>query len=349
MERTQRSLETVVQDVADHIVTGDWDMELHDWEKGWAIKGLYETGQRAGDTRKLLDRAVETRMSEGQLSYGSLGITPYGWEPDWAKGAGEYQGIPDTAPMAELALDVYEEEGDARYLDAADAQYEFLQTIGRTDCGGIPMSRGSKELLTDSLWHMCPFLARYGQVADEPHGFEDAVHQLDVHHDRLFDRHTGLYRQGWRESPNSFAQDTFWARGVGWYTPAAVDTYELLPDDHDAKERIADRIHTTAHALLDYQDASGFWHNTVDDRESPLETSGTLMFVYTLAKAMDLDVLAEETFRSPTDRAFEACTGTIDDSGRVRRTAVVPGGPDAPLGVTLHGQGFYLLAASLYL
>lgn len=349
MVHLERDLPTIIDDVADQIVDGDWNMEQYDWEKGWAIKGLYNTDRRTEATRKLIDRAVETCTTEGQLSHGSLGITPYGWEPDWAKGPGEYKGIPDTAPMAEVALDIYDQEEEPRYLDVAHAQYEFLQTIGRTDDGGIPMSRGSKELLTDSLWHMCPFLARYAEVADEPAGYEEAIHQLDEHHMRLFDHHTGLYRQAWSETPNSFAQDTFWARGVGWYTTAAVDTYALLPDGHDGRNRIAERIQTTANALLNYQDASGFWHNTVDDRCSPLETSGTLMFVYTLKRGIELGILPETSFEGPAEKAFQACTGVVDEKGQVRRTAVVPGGPDAPLGVALHGQGFYLLTADLYL
>lgn len=338
-----------MQAVADTIVEPRWDMEMYDWEKGWALLGLHRSGHHEQTLKKYLDRSIQTQTSAGQPSYGSLGRTPYGWDPDWAKESGEYKGIPDLAPIALIWLDHYEDGGSEVYRQAADRQFDFLQTIPRTRDGGIPMSRGSKELLTDSLWHMCPFLVRYAEVSGVPTGRTDAVTQLDVHHDRLFDPPTGLYRQAWQESPNSFAQSAFWARGVGWYTTAAIDTYNLLPSDHESLGRLADRLRITANALLQYQDRTGFWHNVVDDPEEPLETSGTLMFAYTFIAGIRLGVLDEDRFWEPAVRAIEACLKIVDDEGCVRRTAVVPGGPDAPLGVTLHGQGFYLLATNEYL
>lgn len=326
-----------------------FNMEQHDWEKGCAINGLHAVGLYEEETRSLVDRSIETQISEGQLSYGSLGITPYGWEPDWAGDKGEYKSYADPVVPGHGVLELYDRTGDDYYLNAARKQYKQLQSIEKTERGGIPISRGEKELLLDSLYHISPFMARYGALADDPEAIDEAVHQIEVHAERCYDPFTGLYRQGWRENPNSFAQDTFWSRGVAWLTTAIVATLPYVPENHDSYDDLVEMLQDVCEVVLDYQDDSGFWHNTLDDSTSPLEASGTLMFVYTFEEGMQQGWLNEDTFEAPSRQAMEVCEGLVDSEGGVRRVAVVPGGPDAPLGVALHGQGFFLLAASYFL
>jgi unsaturated rhamnogalacturonyl hydrolase len=337
----------LVERVAAQIVSGSWNMEKHDWEKGCAINGLLATDQQVEEARRLVDRSVETQTSDGQLSYGSLGSTPYGWEADWA--TGEYKSYADPVVPGHGVLEFYDRTGESFLLEAARKQYEQLRRIETTEDGGIPISRGTTDLLLDSLYHFCPFMARYGLLADDPDAIDEAVKQIEVHADHLYDSYTGLYRQGWTESPkDSFKQDTFWSRGVGWLTTAIVDTYQYLPEDHAGREPLAEMLRDLSETLLDYQDASGFWHNTLDDDESPLETSGTLMFAYSFRRGLDLGILSDERFEASAQRAMDVCDGTVNRDGEVRRVSVVPGGPNSPLGVALHGQGWYLLAASCF-
>ena len=342
------SLSTLVDRAADQIVSGAWNMEKHDWEKGCAINGLLETDRHVDEAHYLVDRSVETQTSEGQLTYGSLGSTPYGWEADWA--TGEYKSYADPVVPGHGVLEFYDRTDEEDLIEAARKQYEQLRSIATTEDGGIPISRGDKDLLLDSLYHICPFMARYGVLADDPDAIDEAVYQIEVHADHLYDPHTGLYRQGWTEGPkDSFKQDTFWSRGVGWLTTAIVDTYQYLPEDHKGRESLAEMLQDVSETLLDYQDRSGFWHNTLDDRESPLETSGTLMFAYSFRRGHELGILDDEETEAAAQRAMDACEGTVNDEGGVRRVAVVPGGPNAPIGVALHGQGWFLLAASCFL
>lgn len=337
-----------VQLVADQIVSGAWNMEKHDWEKGCAINGLIAVDIHLDEAREMVDRSIETQNSEGQLSYGSLGSTPYGWEADWA--TGDYKSYADPVVPGHGVLEFYDRTGEDYLIEAAKKQYEQLLSIDQTSNGGIPISRGTTDLLLDTLYHICPFMARYGQLANEPNAIEEAIKQIEVHADHLYDLHTGLYRQGWTEGPpNSFKQETFWSRGVGWLTTAIVDTYQYLPEDHDGRESLAEILIEVSDVLLDYQDASGYWHNTLDDLESPLETSGTLMFAYSFEKARKLGIHENTRFTEAAERAMQVSIGTVDQDGGVRRVAVVPGGPRAPLGVALHGQGWFLLAAAEFM
>lgn len=348
MSSTTGDLPELVDRVASQIVGGSWNMEQHDWEKGCAINGLLLTDRETETARRWVDRSVETQTSEGQLSYGSLGSTPYGWEADWAKS--EYKSYADPVVPGHGVLEFYDRTREDYLLEAARKQYEQLRSIETTESGGIPISRGEKDLLLDTLYHICPFMARYGRLAEEPDAIDEAVRQIEIHAEHLVDPHTGLYRQGWTEGPKDhFKQDTFWSRGVGWLTTAIVDTGRYVPEDHPGRERLADLLKPLSVTLLDYQDASGFWHNTLDDRTSPLETSGTLMFAYSFDLGDELGLVDDERLLDSARRAFEVTKGTVDRDGRVRRVSVVPGGPGSPLGVALHGQGWFLITASRYL
>jgi unsaturated rhamnogalacturonyl hydrolase len=323
------------------------DVADHDWEKGVLVNGLLACGVRVADAKHHVERSIETQTGEGQFAYGSLHTKHLDWDVDW----GEqdrlgYTSIADPLIPGHGVLEFYDRTGDDYYLDAARKQYEFLQRVERVAGVGIPQRREAQELWVDMLYMAAPFLARYGVLADDPDAVDDAVAQFHACRDRLRDPETGLYRHNWAAEPDSFVQSTFWARGNGWVLAALADVLAVLPADHAAREDLVEQFEALAAAMRPYQDASGFWHNIVDDRTSWLETSGTLMATYAFGRGVDLGVLDPETYVPPARQAMEVCEGVVDSRGRVRRVAKVPGGPKAPAGVTLHGQGWFLLAAA---
>ncbi|WP_232700763.1 glycoside hydrolase family 88 protein [Halobacterium wangiae] len=339
------SLSELTSRVAEHTV--DWDMEMGiDWEKACLIDGLLATGEQPERTREIVDRCIETQTSEGQFSYGSLDPLHLDWAAEWT--IGEYQSVPDPAAIGHGVLELYDRTGDDYYLDAARKQIEYLRDVERTSEGGIPQQRGELSLAVDGLWMVCPFLARYGVLADDPDAIDDAIKQFEVQRKHLQDPHTGLFRHTWMEQPNSYVQSSFWSRGIGWAICALVDTIEYVPDDHEGHEVMAEMLQEACSAMVDLQDDTGFWHNIVDDHEEPLETSGTLMAAYAFKRGLELGVLEGEEYAAAAERAMTVCKGVVDEDGEVRRVALVPGGPEAPIGVTLHGQGLFLMAASCF-
>jgi unsaturated rhamnogalacturonyl hydrolase len=188
-----------------------------------------------------------------------------------------------------------------------------------------------------------------GESVMDAEPIEEAVDQIVVHAKHLQDPHTGLFRHVWHESPDFYPASSYWGRAVGWATAGLIDSIRWLPDDHDAQDQIRDVLRTTCEALLALQDGTGFWHQRLDERQSPLETSGTLMFVYTFKHGLEADVLADERYADAAQRAIEACQGVVDDEGAVHRVAKPPASAFAPLGVTAYGQGWFLLAGECFL
>jgi unsaturated rhamnogalacturonyl hydrolase len=321
-------------------------MEGEDWEKAVAINGLHATGEPefvdAAET--LVDRCVATQTSAGQFSYGSLDYKP------WLQQShlDSFQGISDPAALGQGVLDVYQRTGEERYLEAARRQYEFLGTVDRTDDGGISHRREDVELWVDSIYMLCPFFARYGVAAEEPAAFDEAAHQAKTIAKHVQDPHTGLCRHMWKETPNTFPQGAFWSRGNGWATAGILDTLERLPDDHPDRDDLVEIFEDIASSVVDLQDASGFWHHILDDPESPLETSGTLMYAYSFMKGREMGLLDDDRYEDAARAGIEVTLDLVNDDGGVERVARPPGGPDMPFGVTSFGQGWFLLAAQYF-
>jgi unsaturated rhamnogalacturonyl hydrolase len=336
-----RTLEEVATDVADRTVSRD--MESEEWQKGIAILGLLATGEDryVEAARDLVDRSIETQTGAGQFSYGSLDQKPFqGWTD-----LEDFKGLVDPAVIGNGVLEFYERTGDDRYLEAARRQYEFLMDAPRTEDGGIPQYKGEIELWVDTIYELCPFLARYAAVTDDDEALDEAAHQIKVQAKHLQDPHTNLFRHKWRETPDTYPQGTYWSRGNGWALAGILDTLDHLPADHDDRADLNEIFRELAAAIVDLQDRSGYWHNVLDDDQSPLETSGTVMFAYSFSKGEEVGLLSEEKYAIATQRAMEVAKGVVDDEGQVRRVVGPPGGPGAPFAVTSYGQGWFLKAA----
>jgi unsaturated rhamnogalacturonyl hydrolase len=335
-------LSELVSRVAEQTVA--LDMENETWQKAVALNGLVATGEDrfVEAAQRLVDRSIETQIDTGQLSYGSL--DPKEWADEL-----HYQSQTDPAALARPALEFYERTGEERYLGGARGEYEFLTSRAqRTKERGIAHHRGTIELWVDSIYMICPILARYGAVAGGDAAFDEAAHQIEIQANYLQDPHTDLFRHQWRETPNSYPQGTFWSRGNGWALAGILDTLEHLPDDHSGRDTLLDIFRDLAAVVIDYQDRSGYWHNILDDPQSPLETSGTLMFAYAFSKGVHEGILDADPYMDAAERGMKVCRGAVDDEGRVRRVVGPPGGPNVPFKVTSYGQGWFLLAASKF-
>jgi unsaturated rhamnogalacturonyl hydrolase len=312
--------------------------ERDSWEKAIAITGLQAWGddEALGVAKRWLDRAVATQTSTGNLCYADafkaaeVGIdyTPTG-------------SLSSSLGMPLLAL--YESTNDKHYLDAAGRQIEALVNSPRTSDGGITVRYEARELWIDSTYLTCPFLVKYGQLTKQDKYIEEGVHQFEVHVAHLLDEKADLARHMWREVPNTFPQSTFWARGCAWLFLAGIELLDLLPS-HPKAAYFKDVSTRTLTAMSKYQDASGYFRNTLDDPTSKLEASGGLMFAYAIPRAVELGLL-DKALIDDAVRAFEVVAGAVEASGKVPGVSVPPGGPNVVFDWTMFGQGFFLLAA----
>jgi len=295
-------------------------MESETWERAVAVQGLLAVDKEIDRAGELLDRAVATQTSEGNFAFG-WGDSPGEWARHAEYDIEEYSPTANTAVLAEPVLQWYERTGEQRYLIAVRRQYELFETVPRTTDGGISRRLGRVELFTEPLYFLCPFFARYGRLKDDQEPVEESVQQARVHLRHLLDPHAKLFRHVWRETPNTYPGSALWARANGWATAGLVDTLDELPDGHPDREFFTSQLVDVIDALLELQDASGFWRLRLDDRESPLETSGTLAFVYTIKRALSAGLLDGERYKQAATDGMAACAGIVDERGDVRRVS----------------------------
>jgi unsaturated rhamnogalacturonyl hydrolase len=346
----EESLAAVTARVAEYTIGLD-AKRLENHEKAVIANGLIALGQDkyVKVAHQIARHAMKTQNSDGQLGFGPIVPGDPARAVEKWTGAGTITGTVHSSTLGPAVLHFYRLLGEEEYLAAARRQYGYLQSVPRTKDGGIIHREEAKELWADSIWFICPFLAQYGAVTGDAGATDEAVRQIRVHTERLRDVRSGLFRHIWCETPNYYPQTMFWSRGHGWIAAGLVDTYGFLPKGHSGRGEISEILDTMARALLGLQDASGFWHNILDDRHSPLESSGTLMFAYALRKALDDGILNDKHYAEAARRAMEAAKGMVYNDGSVGLVTLPPGGPGARIGTAPYGQGWFLHAASRFL
>jgi unsaturated rhamnogalacturonyl hydrolase len=187
---------------------------------------------------------------------------------------------------------------DKRYATAATLLYDQLQHQPRTASGGFwHKQRYPNQMWLDGLYMAEPFYAEYAATFHHPEAFADITHQFVLIDEHVRDPKTGLLYHGWDESKQERWADKqtglssqFWARAMGWYMMALVDTLDYYPDQDPGRTQLIAQLERDAAAVAKYQDASsGLWFQVMDkgtEKGNYLESSASSMFVYALAKGV---------------------------------------------------------------
>ena len=174
------------------------------------------------------------------------------------------------------------------------------------------------------------FMIRYGSVFGEQRCFDEAAKQILIYskHEKA---NTGLFYHGWTARPdlNSWADKTtglsseVWAEGLGWYALIITETLRLMPADHPRRAEVLAVYRKLANGLKTTQDPkTGGWFDIVDkgDRaDNWIDPSGTAMFVYTLKRGIEMNLLDAATFTPVVARGYAALLtfASINDRGLV--------------------------------
>lgn len=203
----------------------------------------------------------------------------------------------DTVLSGRNLLLLYKVTGQDKYRKAAEALREQLKTHPRTSEGGFWHKKiYPNQMWLDGLYMGEPFYAEYARTFHEDADFDDIAKQFILMETHSRDARTGLLYHGWDESkqqrwadPQTGRSPNFWARAMGWYAMALVDTLDYFPQDHPQRAELLAILKRLAVAIEKYQDQkSGLWYDVLDKgtaKGNYFEASASSMFVYALAKA----------------------------------------------------------------
>jgi unsaturated rhamnogalacturonyl hydrolase len=222
----------------------------------------------------------------------------------------------DNILLGRQLLLLYGVTRSPRYLTAATALYEQLQQQPRNPQGGFwHKQRYPNQMWLDGLYMAEPFYAEYSSISHHPENFTDITHQFVLMEQQSRDPKTGLLYHGWDASKqerwaNAKTGDSaeFWARGMGWYMMALVDTLDYYPEGDPGRAQLLAILRREAEAVARYQDpASGLWYDVMNKAAAQgnyLESSAACMFVYALARGVRRGYLPAR-YRANAERGYQ--------------------------------------------
>ncbi|HWC17543.1 MAG TPA: glycoside hydrolase family 88 protein [Terriglobales bacterium] len=279
--------------------------KLSDWayDKSVLLAGLIELSEVTSDGKYLdyVRRAIDALVTSEGL------IPSYKAE----------EASLDEIAMGRVLLLLYARDRDAKCFKAAQTLRHQLDIQPRTPSGGFwHKKRYPNQMWLDGLYMAEPFYGQYASLFHEQKDFDDIAHQFVLIEQHTRDPKTGLLYHAWDESRKEVWADkstgtspNFWARAMGWYAMALVDTIPYFPKDHAQRTELIAILDRTASAIIRVQNAdSGLWYQVLNKPQAAgnyFESSAACMFAYALAKGIRLGYL-DSKYRTNALRAYKS-------------------------------------------
>ena len=291
-------------------------MQRHNWEQGVTAQAFLE----AGDHDIAIALAIEganRQIADGRCCH-----------------VADSTAVTDPCAIGEALIFACEQTGDPSLCQARDKLVHWAMVDAPRNPQGVVYHFTHDRLIwVDSMYMLLPFLARAGEYAE-------ALRQLDGCWDALYLPEKGLLAHQWSDAEGRFHRKDAWAVGNGWAMAGMAWVIDLLPERHEGRARLINRVQQLIHSALPYQLADGAFHDVLDDRTAFREVNFAQMLAYTIYRGVKSGWL-DEALLPYADKARSAALAEVDAYGLVRN---VCGGPhfDKP-GVAPEGQAFHIL------
>ncbi len=172
----------------------------------------------------------------------------------------------------------------------------------------------------DDMFMGIPFLvqaALYGEdLAERRRFLDDAARQTLEFNTQVWDEEAELYMHA-RYFGNP-AKLPHWSRCNGWASWAMSEVLSQLPPTHQDYPAILAHFKRHCASLLRFQHESGLWPNVLDHPESPLEVSGSAIFVMAMARGVRHGWLDDSIFRPVVVNGWRGLETRVESDGTVR-------------------------------
>ena len=166
----------------------------------------------------------------------------------------------------------------------------------------------------DAIQMGMPVFVQLGQLFDDPSYYDRAYKMYRFA--KTNHGNNGLYNEKdhlwWRDGdfdppytePNG--EDCYWSRGNGWVIMALCRVLEIIPQNEPHRQEYENDLKNMLTALIKVQRPDGFWNVSLHDPNNygGKETSGTAMFAYGLAWAINHELMDKSICLTPLSRAW---------------------------------------------
>lgn len=233
--------------------------------------------------------------------------------------------LDDCGAMAAALSDVNEVAKNKQYDQYLKKAADYiLHKQQRLDDGTLCRNFPRKMTIwADDLYMSVPFLARMGRITGDSKYFDDAILQVRNFNKHLYDSTKGIYFHCWYSDvqKNGVAH---WLRCNGWLAIAQVELLNNLPESHPARKELKAYLLRQIIGFSRFQDPSGLWHQIMDRPDSYLESSGTAMFIYAIAKAVN-EHWIPSSYKTIAIQGWKGLTKQVRPDGKVENVCIGTG------------------------
>jgi rhamnogalacturonyl hydrolase YesR len=303
---------------------GDFRLTSYEW--GVTYSGMLEAGAATGDqkftdyTKKRVDFVVSSLPAFTKL------YQQYPRSSNPLRQPIAPHALDDVGAVCAAMIKTLHNGGNANLRPLIDHYINYISTKEfRFPDGTLARNRPQKNTLwLDDLYMSVPALAQMGKLTGDKKYYDDAVKQITLFSDRMFNKELNVYMHGWVQEM-AVHPEFHWARANGWALMAMAELLDVLPDNHSGRKIVLEQFQAHAKGLATFQTGQGFWHQLLDKADSYLETSATAIYAYCFARGVNKGWLDAKAYAPAALLAWNAVATKVNDKGQVEGTCVGTG------------------------
>lgn len=211
---------------------------------------------------------------------------------------------------------LYYYTGQQKYKKAALQILKAVDDYPSSD-GQFWHGNKSPNMWIDGVFMMQMFLTRCAQyVGNKDQCLEIACRNVIAAAKHL-QREDGLLLHAWTTQPEKAKwadrqtglSPEVWSEGMGWYALLLPELLHVLTPVHPAYQQIYSIYQRMAQGIRQYQDTNtGGWYMVVDKGSNAMnyiDPSGTAMFIYSIQRGIDLNLLRKKDYAKVAQRGYE--------------------------------------------
>ena len=292
-------------------------MQRASWEQGIAIQAMIECADN-DMLRLLVNEAILRQTSDGRTCM-----------------LGSDNNVTDPVAAGYGILKCYELFGDLKYKQATDKLYDYCKNKApRNEAGTVYHVNNHKEIWSDSIYMLPPFLAAYGD-------YDECLKQIRGYRACLWNEDKKLFSHRWSDDQHDFISAHCWGGGNGWAAAAFAIIYDLLPAGQKSyKDEIASYLTELLEGLQTNIRPDGLFNNFVDEPDSFAETNLSQMTAFAIFKSVKTGA-TDQKYLTFAKKMKEGALAKVDEYGYVQGAA---GSPhfNSP-GTSTEAQAFLLM------
>lgn len=201
----------------------------------------------------------------------------------------------DNAANGTALLDLYENTGQKKYLEAASKIAAFLREHKKDERGDLLYrTRDGADIYADTVGMVCPFLCRYGLLSGESAFVKMGVMQIVHFLDGGMDVKSGLPYHGFNSRTGVKYGCVGWGRAVGWLMLGMAESLAVLPENTPQFPFIQGHLQNLTRRAVDFQRTDGSFSWLLPAFEGPADTSATAMIACAMLSGVRRGCLEED-------------------------------------------------------